>query len=101
MKTTDTEILRQFQTVLNRRRLSAEVYASLLKAWGLEGVDLDAEQQRINEKRSSLSVSRRKAVPEFIRLRALLDEMREDEVSAISFTGDTPVPLYSDTLIGG
>lgn len=99
MKTTDTEILKQFQTVLNRKHLNEDVYNKLLQMWNLDKVDLDVEMQKINERHSSLSASRRKAVPEFIKLRELLKEMKEAESNAISFNNDVQPSLYQDTII--
>lgn len=99
MKTTDTEILKQFQTVLNRKHLNEAVYNKLLQMWNLDKVDLDVEMQKINEKHSGLSASRRKAVPEFIKLRELLKEMKEAESNAISFNNDDQPSLYQDTII--
>lgn len=99
MKTTDTFILKAFQTVLNRKHLTEEAYNELLKKWDLVGIDLDAEMQKINEKKSNLTKSRRDAVPEFIKLREILDKQKEDEASAISFGNDSQTSLYQDTLI--
>lgn len=99
MKTTDTKLLKEFQTVLNRKYLTEDMYEKLLARWDLAGLDLDAELVKINEHKSSLSRSRREAVPEFLKLRKLLDEAKAAAESSISFNNDSATPLYQDTVV--
>jgi hypothetical protein len=89
MNTTNTDVLKQFSTVVNRNRLTEELYNDLLKCWDLDKVDLDEEYIKIQTKKSSLTRSRREAVPEFIRLRNLLKEKAEQENSSIVMENDT------------
>jgi len=100
MKTTDVTILKQFQSVLNRKYLNEKVFNDLLKRWDLDKVDLDEEMRKIDIKHSSLSRSRRAAVPEFIKLRELLKEEKEVEASEISFSNnESQTSLYQDTIV--
>ena len=99
MKTTDTTILKQFQSVLNRKILTEKIYNDLLKIWYLDKVDLDEEMQKINEKHSGLSRSRREAIPEFIKLREILNEMKKEEENSISFNNEAQPSLYQDTIV--
>lgn len=94
---TDVNILKQFQTVLNRKVLSEEAVNRLLEIWDLADVDLEAEAQKINEKKSNLSKSRRDAVLEFIKLKELLKEKKEAEAKAMSFN-ENEQSLAQDTL---
>ena len=84
MKTTNVDILRSFYSVTNRNELTEEIYQILLKQWDLENVDLNEEMIKINAKHSSLSKSRRNAIPEFIRLREMLDKKKENENNSIN-----------------
>ena len=99
MKTTDTTILKQFQTVLNRKLLTEKVYKDLLAKWDLDKIDLDAEMQKINEKKSGLTKSRRDAVPEFLKLRKLLEEKKAEEMNAMSFSNTLQQSLTQDTIV--
>lgn len=89
MNTTNTDILKQFSTVVNRNRLTEELYNDLLKRWDLDKIDLDEEYIKIQTRKSGLTRSRREAVPEFIRLRNLLKEKAEQENSSIVMENDT------------
>ena len=84
MNTTNTDILKSFYAVTNRNILTEEIYQILLKRWNLDKVDLNEEMVKINARQSSLSKSRRDAVPEFIKLRTMLDQKKEAEESSIS-----------------
>jgi hypothetical protein len=99
MNTCDTDILKQFQTVLNRKHLNESVYEALLRRWGLDKVDLDEEVQKINLKKSSLSSSKRKAVFEFVKLRELLNEKKAEEQEKISMKNEDDTSLYQDTIV--
>ncbi len=98
MKTTNVSILRQFQTVLNRKHLTEEILSTLLKRWDLYDVDLDQAMIDINLKKSKLSKSRREAVPEFLKLRELLKEAKNNEINDVSFEQSTK-NLAEDTLV--
>lgn len=84
MNTTNTDILKSFYSVTNRNQLTEEIYQILLKRWELDNFDLSEEMIKINAKQSTLTKSRREAVPEFIKLRSILDQKREAEENAIS-----------------
>ena len=84
MNTTNTDILRSFYSVTNRNQLTEEIYQILLKRWDLDKVDLNEEMIKINAKQSSLTKSKRNAVPEFIKLRMMLDQKKETEENSIS-----------------
>lgn len=84
MNTTNVDILRSFYSVTNRNILTEEIYQILLKRWDLDKVDLNEEMVKINARQSSLSRSRREAIPEFIKLRTMLDQKKEAEESSIS-----------------
>lgn len=77
MKTTNIENLRAFYSVVNRKHLNREVYNYLLKRWDLDKVDLDLENEKIKNRLSTLSRSRREAVPEFLIIRSILNEMEK------------------------
>jgi hypothetical protein len=77
MNTTDMNNLRQFYSVVNRKYLNREVYEALLKHWDLDNVDLDIEAERIKNKMSRLTRSRRDAVREFLILRSVLNEIEK------------------------
>lgn len=86
MNTSNPEILKQFYSVLNRKNLTKEVYNYLIKQWGLEGVDLDAEMILINQKQSKLSRSRRDAIPEFLTLKKIIEENEIQVMTSNSFS---------------
>lgn len=77
MNTTDTNNLRAFYSVLNRQHLNRDVFNFLLKRWELDGIDLDLENERIKNKISKLSKSKRAAVPEFLIIRSVLNEIEK------------------------
>lgn len=79
MKTTDMNNLRQFYSVVNRKHLNRDVYEALLKYWDLDKVDLDIEAERIKNKMSNLTRSRREAVREFLIIRSVLNEIEKTE----------------------
>ena len=89
MNTTNTDVLKSITAVVNRQYLTEDVLNDLLKRWDLDKVDLDEEYIKIQTKKSSLTRSRREAVPEFIRLRNLLKEKEEQENSSIVMENDT------------
>ena len=88
MNTTNVDILRSFYSVTNRNILTEEIYQILLKRWDLDKVDLNEEMVKINARQSSLTKSRRDAVPEFIKLRSILDQKKEAEEASISMNND-------------
>lgn len=98
MNTTNTDVLKQFSAVVNRNRLTEELYDALLKRWDLDKVDLDEEYIKIKTRKSSLSRSRRDAVPEFIRLRDLLKDIKDKENSTIVMENESS---DSGILMGG
>ena len=69
--------LRQFYSVVNRKYLNRDVYEALLKRWDLENVDLDIEAEKIKNRLSTLTRSRREAVREFLILRSVLNEIEK------------------------
>lgn len=77
MNTTDMNNLRQFYSVVNRKYLNRDVYEALLKHWDLDNVDLDIEAEKIKNKLSTLTRSRREAVREFLILRSVLNEIEK------------------------
>ena len=79
MNTTDMNNLRQFYSVVNRKYLNQEVYEALLKHWDLDKVDLDIEAERIKNKMSRLTKSRRDAVREYLILRSVLNEIEKSK----------------------
>lgn len=85
MNTTDMRNLQQFYSVVNRKNLTYEIYEFLLDHWGLKGIDLDEEAKKIEEKRSSLSKSRRNAIKEFLILRNILEIKEKEEEQEINF----------------
>lgn len=96
MNTSDVSILKQFRTVLNRKKLSQEVFDHLLKMWDLDGIDLEAEQLKIVQKKSNLSRSRRDAVVEFLKLKEML---KQDEVAVQSLSmSNSDDTIAQDTL---
>lgn len=88
MNTTNVDILKSFYSVTNRNKLTEEIYQILLKRWDLDKVDLNEEMIKINAHQSSLTKSRRIAVPEFIKLRSFLDQKKETEENSISMNDD-------------
>ena len=98
MKTTDLSILKQFYTVLNRNILTQEIYDKLIKEWGFEGLDLEAEQIKINQKRSNLSKSKRDAVPEFLILKRILDDRKNIESQSISMANEINQDFANDQI---
>lgn len=77
MNTTDMNNLRQFYSVVNRKYLNRDVYEALLKRWDLDNVDLDVEAEKIKNRLSTLTRSRRDAVREFLILRSVLNEIEK------------------------
>lgn len=77
MNTTDMNNLRQFYSVVNRKYLNRDVYEALLKRWDLDNVDLDIEAEKIKNRLSTLTRSRREAVREFLILRSVLNEIEK------------------------
>ena len=77
MNTTDMNNLRQFYSVVNRKYLNRDVYEALLKRWDLDNVDLDIEAEKIKNRLSTLTRSRRDAVREFLILRSVLNEIEK------------------------
>lgn len=69
--------LRQFYSVVNRKYLNRDVYEALLKRWDLDNVDLDIEAEKIKNRLSTLTRSRREAVREFLILRSVLNEIEK------------------------
>ena len=69
--------LRQFYSVVNRKYLNRDVYEALLKRWDLDNVDLDVEAEKIKNRLSTLTRSRRDAVREFLILRSVLNEIEK------------------------
>jgi len=91
--------LRSFRSVVNRNELTEEAYTNLLKLFGFENLDLNAEMEKINQKKSYLSRSNREAVIEFNILRNILNKQKETEQASISFNNDN---LHNnERLIGG
>lgn len=95
---TDPKILKQFYTVLNRNQLTQETYDHLIKMWGFEGMDLEEEQNKINQKKSSLSRSKRESVGEFIILKRMLEERKNIESQAISMDAEPVENLGNDQI---
>ena len=89
MNKTNTDILKSFYSVTNRNNLTEDIYQLLLKRWDLDKINLNEEAVKINAKQSTLSKSRRDAIPEFIKLRALLDQKKEAEENSISMNDST------------
>lgn len=77
MNTTDMNNLRQFYSVVNRKYLNRDVYEALLKRWDLDNVDLDIEAEKIKNRLSTLTRSRREAIREFLILRSVLNEIEK------------------------
>lgn len=77
MNTTDMNNLRQFYSVVNRKYLNRDVYEALLKRWDLDNVDLDIEAEKIKNRLSTLTRSRRDAIREFLILRSVLNEIEK------------------------
>jgi hypothetical protein len=77
MNTTDMNNLRQFYSVVNRKYLNRDVYEALLKRWDLDNVDLEIEAEKIKNRLSTLTRSRREAVREFLILRSVLNEIEK------------------------
>lgn len=77
MNTTNIGTLRAFYSVVNRKYLNREVYNYLLKRWDLDKVDLDLENEKIKNKLSTLPKSRREAIPEFLIIRSILNEIEK------------------------
>ena len=98
MKTTDLSILKQFYTVLNRNVLTQEIYDKLIKEWGFEGLDLEAEQIKINQKCSNLSKSKRDAVPEFLILKRILNDRKNIESQSISMANEINQDFANDQI---
>lgn len=69
--------LRQFYSVVNRKYLNRDVYEALLKRWDLDNVDLDIEAEKIKNRLSTLTRSRREAIREFLILRSVLNEIEK------------------------
>lgn len=84
MNTTNVDILKSFYSVTNRNQLTEEIYKILLKRWELDNIDLNEEMIKINAKQSELSKSKRTAIPEFLKLRSMLDKKKEVEENSIS-----------------
>lgn len=91
MNTTNTDILKSFYSVTNRNQLTEEIYQVLLKRWELDNLNLNEEMIKINAKQSTLTKSRREAVPEFIKLRSILDQKKEAEENAISMNASDDI----------
>ena len=89
MKTTNTDILKSFYSVTNRNTLTEDIYKILLKRWDLDKIDLNEEVIKINTKQSLLSKSKREAVLEFIKLRTMLDQKKEEESNSISMNDNS------------
>jgi hypothetical protein len=85
MNTTDMRNLQQFYSVVNRKNLTYEIFNLLLKRWDLDKVDLDEEARKIEEKRSTLTKSRRDAIKEFLILRNILEIKEKEEEQQINF----------------
>jgi hypothetical protein len=85
MNTSNLEILKQFYSVLNRKNLTEDIYNYLLTQWNLNGIDLEAEMILINQKKSKLTKSRRDAVPEFLILKNVLNELSKQNQLSNSF----------------
>lgn len=98
MKTTDPNVLKQFVTVLNRQQLTEEIYYALLIRWDLDQIDLDKELDNINQKRSTLSKSRREALPYFIKMRQMLEDKKKEEQKSMNLGADTLKNSAADTL---
>jgi hypothetical protein len=77
MNTTDMNNLRQFYSVVNRKYLNRDVYEALLKRWDLDNVDLEIEAEKIKNRLSTLTRSRREAIREFLILRSVLNEIEK------------------------
>ena len=101
MNTCNIDILKSISAVVNREHLTQEVYDILLKRWDLDKVDLDAEYIKIQTKQSNLTKSRREAVPEFIRIRDLLSEIKQKENNAIVMENNINESNNDQILIGG
>ena len=99
MKTTNTDILKSFYSVTNRNTLTEDVYQILLKRWDLDKVDLNEEMIKINAKQSSLTKSRRDAIPEFIKLREMLNQKKETENNSILMNGSEETNENNDIFI--
>ena len=103
MNTTNINVLKSFYSVTNRNILTEEVYNILLKRWDLDKVDLNNEIIKINAHQSSLSKSRRAAIPEFIKLREMLNKKKETEDNSISMNSseenNDEVVIGNDDLI--
>lgn len=99
MNTTNIDILRQFSAIVNRDKLTRETYNLLLKRWDLDKVDLDEEYIKLQTKNSTLTRSRREAIPEFIRLRNLLKEIEEKNNNSIIMEDEET--SLNEVIIGG
>lgn len=98
MKTTDPNVLKQFVTVLNRQQLTEEIFYALLIRWDLDQVDLDKEMAKILEKKSTVSKSRREAIPYFIKMKQMLEEKKKEEQNSMSLGADVQKNSAADTL---
>lgn len=95
----DPNILKQFYTVLNREALTREIYDKLVDRWGFSGMDLEEEQRKINQKKSTLSKSQRDSVKEFLLLKKMLESQEAQKTSEISFgNDDMEQPISNDQI---
>lgn len=72
------DLVKQFYSVVNRKYLSDEIFNALVHRFDLDKVDLEEEQQKINQHKSFLTASRRKAVGELLILKKMLEEKKAE-----------------------
>ena len=87
----DNNLIKQFYSVINRQYLTDEIFNALVARFDLTGIDLEAEQQKINQHKSFLTASRRKAVGELLILKKMLDEKKAQEAAAQTTSMDTNI----------
>lgn len=95
------DLIKQFYSVINRKYLTDEIFNALVERFELTGIDLEAEQQKINQRKSVLTASRRKAVGELLILKKMLEEKKLAEANEQNMNVSTDNNIGNDQIIAG
>ena len=95
------DLIKQFYSVINRKYLTDEIFNALVERFELTGIDLEAEQQKINQRKSVLTASRRKAVGELLILKKMLEEKKLAEANEQNMNVSTDNSIGNDQIIAG
>ena len=95
------DLIKQFYSVINRKYLTDDIFNALVARFDLTNVDLEAEQQKINQHKSFLTASRRKAVGELLILKKMLEEKKLADSNVQNMDVSSDNNIGNDQIMAG